>query len=106
MKIFVDDVRKAPDGYVWCKSVNEAIDTLKFCLYGYEPIRIEVLDLDHDSGDYYKYGGDYIRILDWIEQEEYETGNKLNIPIHIHSMNPIGIENIRRIIHTNGWIEV
>ena len=24
MKLWIDDVRPAPEGYVWCKSVNEA----------------------------------------------------------------------------------
>ena len=24
MKLWIDDVRPAPEGYTWCKSVNEA----------------------------------------------------------------------------------
>ena len=28
MKIWLDDVRPAPDGYVWCKSVNKAKSTI------------------------------------------------------------------------------
>ena len=24
MKIWLDDLRSAPDGFVWCRSVNEA----------------------------------------------------------------------------------
>ena len=24
MKLWIDDVRPAPEGYVWCKSVDEA----------------------------------------------------------------------------------
>ena len=51
-------------------------------------------------GDYAKDGGDYIRLLDWLE----ETGR--NYPIRIHNMNPIGAENMRRIIRKNGWKEV
>lgn len=46
------------------------------------------------------YGGDYIKILDWLEK----TGR--NYPIRIHSMNPVGVENMRRIIRRNGWKEV
>lgn len=45
-------------------------------------------------------GGDYIKLLDWFE----ETGR--NYPIHIHSMNPVGVENMRRIIKRNGWKEI
>lgn len=24
MKLWIDDIRPAPEGYMWCKSVNEA----------------------------------------------------------------------------------
>ena len=61
---------------------------------------IDVIDIDHDAGEYAQLGGDYIKLLDWLE----ETGR--NYPIHIHSMNPVGVENMRRIIKRNGWIEV
>ena len=39
-------------------------------------------------------------VLDWLEK----TGR--NYPIRIHSMNPVGVENMRRIIQRNGWTEV
>ena len=61
---------------------------------------IELIDLDHDAGDFYHDGGDFIRILDWLE----ETGR--NYPIRIHSQNAVGVENMRRIIERNGWKEV
>lgn len=104
MKIWVDDVRPAPEEYLWCKNVNEAIETIKFTEYlnQLRPDRkvLELIDLDHDAGDYANDGGDYIKLLDWLE----ETGR--NYPIHIHSMNPVGVENMRRIIQRNGWTEV
>lgn len=103
MKIWVDDVRPAPEGYVWCKSVNKAIDTIEesewYDRYVLDVI-IELIDIDHDAGDYAEDGGDYIKLLDWLE----ETGR--NYPIRIHSMNPVGVENMRRIIQRNGWTEV
>lgn len=113
MKLWVDDVRPAPEGYVWCKSVEEAKEYIEF--YEEEATRrvlghpvveeadkwlIELIDIDHDAGDYAADGGDYIRLLDWLE----ETGR--NYPIHIHSMNVVGAENMRRIIRKNGWKEV
>ena len=99
MKLWLDDVRPAPEGYVWCKSVNEAIDLLSDLInFGIDDI--EVLDIDHDASDYACDGGDYIRLLDWLE----ETGR--NYPIRIHSMNPVGVANMRRIIEKNGWKEI
>lgn len=108
MKLWIDDVRPAPEGYKWCHSVYRAMKEIAIAENGIEdafgivqaPQIIEVIDIDHDAGDYAQYGGDYIRLLDWLE----ETGR--NYPIHIHSMNPVGVANMRRIIKRNGWEEV
>ena len=102
MKIWIDDTRPAPEGYVWCKSVQEAKDTvLMLELYATvnESYKVELIDLDHDASVYAYDGGDYIKLLDWLEETER------NYPIRIHSMNPVGIENMRRIIQRNGWTE-
>lgn len=105
MKLWIDDVRPAPEGYVWIKTVNDAIRYIE--IYGdYIDFDntfvdcIELIDIDHDAGDFAHYGGDYIKLLDWLE----ETGR--NYPIHIHSMNPVGVANMRAIIQRNGWREV
>ena len=104
MKLWIDDVRPAPEGYVWCHSVWRAIKEItirenEIKEFGdVEPITL--IDLDHDAGDYWQYGGDYIKLLDWLE----ETGR--NYPIRIHSMNPVGRENMRAIIRKNNWTEV
>jgi hypothetical protein len=99
MKLWIDDVRPAPEGYVWLRSVEEA----KVCIGVATDIQnksIELIDIDHDAGDYANDGGDYIKLLDWLE----ETGR--NYPIRIHSMNPVGVVNMRAIIQRNGWKEV
>ena len=99
MKLWIDDVRPAPEGYdVVCFAVNNAIATIKRLELFNETI--ELIDVDHDAGDYAQFGGDYIRLLDWLE----ETGR--NYPIRIHSANPVGVQNMRRIIERNGWKEV
>ena len=114
MKIWVDDVRPAPIGYIWVKSVNEAIERIEdseirvgmldynnpLCEEDIRELSIDVIDLDHDAGDYAHDGGDYIKILDYLEETER------NYPIRIHSMNPVGRENMRRIIKKNGWKEI
>lgn len=126
MKLWVDDLRPAPEGddWDWLTSVNEAIGAI----LQYEkmiPIyekwieldkkydldsscwedrikrnTITLIDIDHDAGDEAYDGGDYIKLLCWLE----ETGR--NYPIRIHSMNPVGRENMRAIIRRNGWTEV
>ena len=103
MKLWIDDVRPAPEGYVWCKSVNVAKQTIEWAEMFHKRCSLEpitLLDTDHDAGDYASDGGDYIRLLDWLE----ETGR--NYPIHIHSMNPVGVANMRRIIENNSWKEI
>ena len=110
MKLWIDDVRPAPAGYVHIKSVDEAKEYIAFAedqyakrndvFYDCSNFAIELIDIDHDAGDYAIYGGDYIKLLDWLE----ETGR--NYPIRIHSMNPVGVANMRAIIQKNGWKEV
>jgi len=94
MKIWIDDIRKAPSGYVWCRSTNEA----KYVISRAKDI--EIIDMDHDAGDYAKDGGDYIKVLDWL----VETDQRY--PIKIHSMNPVGVDNMRRLLNRYGFTEV
>ena len=103
MKLWIDDVRPAPDGYVWCFSVDAAKAWIKHAeenVMRFGTPGIELIDADHDLGDYAKYGGDGVKLLDWLE----ETGR--NYPIRIHSANVVGVQNMRRIIQRNGWKEI
>ena len=98
MKLWIDDVRPAPSGYISCKSTNVAKRIIELQELEGEPITL--IDVDHDAGVYAKDGGDYIRLLDWLEETSRDY------PIRIHSANPVGRENMRRIIRRNGWKEV
>ena len=90
MKIWLDDLRKAPSGYVLAKSVNDAKRLIEY--YESENVEIELLDLDHDLGDFYSDGGDGINLLDWlVERQTF-------YPIELHTMNPVGRENMLRIL--------
>lgn len=102
MKLWIDDVRPAPADYYWIKSVNYAIQYITYVegnAYWSGEV-IELIDIDHDAGKYAIYGGDYIKLLDWLED------TSRNYPIRIHSMNPVGVANMRAIIERNGWEEV
>lgn len=91
MILWVDDLRQPPKGaYYWAKSVDVAKEALK-------ALKFEYIDLDHDAGDFAKDGGDYIRLLDWME----ETGQ--NYKVRLHTMNGVGRANMRAICEHNGW---
>lgn len=96
MRLFIDDIRVAPYGWDYAYSVSEAIDYIK---QFYD--KIEIISLDHDAGDCGP--PDYIKILDWAE-EFY--GSNFKPAIRLHSANPVGITNMRRIIKRNGWKEI
>ena len=95
MKLWIDDVRPAPEGYTLCKTVHSAKYRIEVADSLGEPI--ELIDTDHDAGDYAIYGGDYIEILNWLEA----TGR--SYPIRIHSMNPVGRQNMMAICEKNNW---
>lgn len=99
MKLWIDDVRPAPTTeYIWVKTVRIAKELIK--IHEKDGFPFKLIDIDHDAGDFVSAGGDYIKLLDWFE----ETGR--NYPIRIHSMNPVGVQNMRAIIQRNGWTEV
>lgn len=90
IKIWVDDIRDIPKGYIGTKSVEETILLIEEIeRRGGE---VELLDLDHDLGDYAEFGGDAIKILDYlVEHEKF-------YPIKIHTANPVGRANMERMI--------
>lgn len=61
MKIWLDDLRPAPAGFLWCHSVNEA---KKVIAESETSQTIELIDCDHDLGVYASDGGDGIKL--WI----------------------------------------
>ena len=90
LNIWLDDIRPAPGGYVWVKSVNQA----KRVIIAAEILCEEIfeLNLDHDLGDYACDGGDAICLVRWLaETERYYF-------IKLHTMNPVGRENMQAII--------
>ena len=61
MKLWIDDVRLAPKGYIWCRSVNDTIELIKkiehrnafYTIHTSEGItedkEIELIDIDHEE---------------------------------------------------------
>ena len=115
MKIWVDDVRSAPEGYVWCRSVNEA----RSFIAAWELLTnelIELIDLDYDSGDYEKYGGPYIKLMDWLVERNFVSScfsfSKLcwngiyEEDVQAILVRRKSLISMRRIIRKNGWKEI
>lgn|GEM_PF-318258 len=90
IRIWLDDVRDAPEGYHGCHSVNKAKELIEKCEFDHS--KIEVIDCDHDLGDYSEDGGDGIKLLEWLA----ERGTFY--PIELHTMNPVGRENMQQIL--------
>ena len=90
IKLWLDDVREAPEGYCHCHSVNEAKKKIIKCEK--EFIVIDEIDCDHDLGEYASDGGDGIKLIDWL------VARKTYYPVNLHTMNPVGRENMQREI--------
>ena len=112
MKIWIDDVRPAPEGYTWCKSTLIALNTI----YKYRFNEITEISLDHDAGEFAKEGGDFIEVLKELERLCHSPNmfkrafwqNKCENEyiFRLHSANPVGVQNMRAIIEANGWKEL
>jgi hypothetical protein len=77
MKIWIDNIRPAPEEFIWCKNVNEAIDVIKciekrkrfVCLDGTIfslPVG-KTIELVNISGDTY----DILRILEFLDDKPW-----------------------------------
>ena len=104
--IYVDDIRKPDYGCVHFYTVNDAMGYIRRM---YKMGNTDFyLDLDNDASDLYvNQGGDYINILKNLEAMRHQGHIKhMNLQIHIHSMNPVAIQNMRAIIKANrGWMK-
>ena len=93
MRIWVDDIRTPPLGWVWCKTSEQALITLKETKArfdsGLKHVRIDIMSLDHDLG-----GDDTTRpIVLWMCENEYWPTD-----VVVHSANPVGIEWLEGMI--------
>lgn len=82
MRMWLDDVRTAPEGWVWVKTYQQAIT----CLEGNNVVQVS---LDHDLGEE-KTG---YNVAQWIE-ERAASGNMGKILWSVHSANTVGRKRI------------
>lgn len=93
VKLWIDDIRPAPEGWTWAKSSAEAIEMIDmFTLH-----RIERISFDHDLG-----GEDTaIKVVDHIERCVYYNHQRPPL-MTVHSANPVGRQNLERAINRIG----
>lgn len=94
MKIFLDDIRDTPDGFIRTYTVDETINIIKD--YNGE---IEVLSLDNDLGENLREGK---HVLKWIEEQAFLNELKPIPHLIIHSCNPVAVDDML-ISRTNAW---
>lgn len=94
MKVYLDDERKTPEGFVRVYWPDEAIKLL-------ETGEVELISLDHDLGDDERGTG--YDVLLWIEEQVYLNGFKAP-EIIVHSSNSsarrkmeLAIANIKKV---------
>lgn len=94
MKVWLDDIREAPKGWVRTYCPDEVISLLRTG-------NVEELSLDHDLGDDDKGTG--YHVLLWVEMKQNFDKNFRIPKIHIHSANvsarkkmELAIESIER----------
>lgn len=100
VKLFIDDIREANYPCIHYRTVNDCIGYIRRM---YKMGNTDFyLDLDHDSGEYYDQGGDYINILRYLEDMR-RMGHirHMNIQVHFHTGNAVGLQNMRAIIDNN-----
>lgn len=92
--LYVDDIRNIPlfynrtDKIIIARNYKEAIKNLTLIK------KFDIIDLDHDLGEE-KSGYDIAK---------YIVENQIKVDtIRIHSMNPVGVQNIRQLLQRYGY---
>ena len=93
MKVWLDDVREAPAGWVRTRTPAETIELLRTG-------EVRELSLDHDLGldrdELEQTGYD---VLAWLEREVAEGRWRSPLPaVRVHSANPVGRARMERAI--------
>jgi hypothetical protein len=93
MRVWLDDVRDAPQGWIHVTTPEEAIELLRSG-------EVEEISLDHDLGlatpEYERTGYD---VLAWLEEAVATGAWKRPVPvIRVHSGNPVGWRRMEQAI--------
>lgn len=94
MKIFLDDCRKEPSGWVRTLHADETVSLLKQCQD--EGVPVEALSLDNDLGLEEPEGR---TVLDWLEEQAFTIQNfRLPDIVLVHSANAPARQRMEAVI--------
>jgi hypothetical protein len=85
MKLWLDDLRPAPEEWFWVRTAWDAIERLSRG-------GVTEVSLDHDLGGPENGTGQYV--ASWIEAEAFH-GRLAPLIWRVHSANPLGAERMR-----------
>lgn len=86
MKLYLDDVRECPKGWIPIRTVRDMIQLL-------QEQDVSEISFDHDLGK----GLSGYDVLNWIERKVFEDGFKPP-RMYVHSWNSVGRKNMLRAI--------
>ena len=94
VSVFLDDIRKEPQGFIRTYTVNETIELIQYCQTHH--IQINILSLDNDLGEFERDG---YKVMDWID-EECILNKDFVLPkkILVHSSNPTAKRRMEQVI--------
>ena len=90
MKLWVDDIRLEPLGWVKVSDGENAIEILN-------TYPVEEISLDHDLGSGFYTGYD---VACWIENQFLCNENFIAPAMNVHSQNPVGVAKIKAVIES------
>ena len=97
MKVWLDDERKAPEGWIHFTNVEDLIPWVSIHMD-----EISIMSLDHDLGLEVKTGYDF---MCWLEGKIMIDGVKKIPKIKIHSANPVGKKKMKQVLdRINNWV--
>lgn len=91
MKLFIDDVRPIPEGWVGARTYREALDLITRHWNS-----ITEISFDHDLGEHHT-GYDIALHIERMVHDDRPHHLPL---LHIHSANPVGVMNLRRAFNS------
>lgn len=91
MKLWLDDLRPAPEGWEHCVSAWKALELV--LRMGEE---IDEWSLDHDLGEGVPTGNEFLRMIELM----LALGMEIHVPevVHVHSANPPGAKAMNQAL--------